>query len=248
MYPSPQERVIINAAEKLMIDTMARYDPSHDHFHVQRVRKTAIAIAREVAATTDAKPDLLTVELATLLHDVLDKKYVSHTVAADPYAYFLPFFTSTRPGPHPEHLETEGSDSTIDLIADGRARTIARIVDNVSWSNEKRLRAAGMWDDWHRECVELHCVQDADRLDAIGAFGIMRCSAYNAVTGHALHTPAGDPGHADSAIQHFHDKLLHVAGQLKTEPGKRMGAKRHQALVAFLEAVDEEYEAAIPPS
>lgn len=105
------------------------------------------------------KPDLLTVELAALLHDVLDKKYVSEEQAADPYGYFLPFFQSMQ--------EQHG----VDLISNGRARAIAKIVSNVSWSTEKKLREAGLLEDWHRECVELHCVQDGDRLDAIGAFG-----------------------------------------------------------------------------
>lgn len=114
-------------------------------------------LARSVSMPST--PDLLTVELAALLHDVLDKKYVSEAQAADPYGFFLPFFKSA--------MEVHG----VDLINDGRARNIARIVNNVSWSTEKKLRQAGLIDDWHRECVELHCVQDADRLDAIGAFG-----------------------------------------------------------------------------
>ena len=42
---------------------------------------------------------------------------------------------------------------------------IARIIDNVSWSTEKKLKEAGKWLDWHGQCLELHCVQDADRLD-----------------------------------------------------------------------------------
>lgn len=101
------------------------------------------------------------IELAALLHDVLDKKYVSAAQAADPYAFFLPFF------------ENAASAHGVDLIADGRGRLIARIVDNVSWSTEKKLRAAGNIEPWHNECLELHCVQDADRLDAIGAFGMV---------------------------------------------------------------------------
>lgn len=109
-------------------------------------------------------------ELAALLHDIVDKKYVSPAEAADPYAFFLPFFKSLA------------SDDGVDPISDGRARKIARIVENVSWTTEKKLREAGLLEDWHDNCVELHCVQDADRLDAIGAFGVMRCAAYSAVT------------------------------------------------------------------
>lgn len=107
----------------------------------------------------EERPDFLTIELAALLHDVLDKKYVSAEQAADPYAFFLPFF------------EKAALESGLDLIEDGRARIIARIVDNVSWTTEKKRLAAGQIEDWHRQCLELHCVQDADRLDAIGAFG-----------------------------------------------------------------------------
>jgi uncharacterized protein len=140
---------------------------------VQRVRRTALSIAHNISKSStviDSKPDLLVVELAALLHDVLDKKYVSPAEAADPYAFFLPFFQS---------LATENG---IDLISDGRAREITKIIENVSWTTEKKLREAGLLRDWHRNCVELHCVQDADRLDAIGAFGVMRCAAYSAVT------------------------------------------------------------------
>ncbi|EMD31329.1 hypothetical protein CERSUDRAFT_119889 [Gelatoporia subvermispora B] len=231
MYPSPEETVVVDAAEKLMIETMARYDPSHDAFHVQRVRKTALHLARLIWDSPDAqrKPDLLTVELAALLHDVLDKKYVSAAEAADPYAFFLPFFQSTA------------AKSGLDLVADGRARTVSNIVENVSWSTEKKLRQNNLIEDWHRECVELHCVQDADRLDAIGAFGILRCAAYSAVTNNALHTPEGDSKHTASAIQHFHDKLLHIRERLKTEQGKKLAEKRHQLMLDFLQSVDEEY-------
>ena len=134
---------------------------SSDHHSVERVRKTTLSIARKVEADPAAprRPDFLTVEVAALLHDVLDKKYVSAEQAANPYAFFLPFFRSCA------------AQGGVDLVADGRARDIAKVIDNVSWSTEKRLRVAGLITTWHKECVELHCVQDADRLDAIGAFG-----------------------------------------------------------------------------
>lgn len=122
-----------------------------------------MALARSLYASASheaEKPDLLVVELAALMHDMLDKKYVPAELAAHPEAFFLPLLA-------PEHDLGEG----LDLTRDGRASLIARIVDNVSWSTEKKRRQSGEWGSWHDGCVELHCVQDADRLDAIGAFG-----------------------------------------------------------------------------
>lgn len=116
---------------------------------VQRVRKMALRLAR----STRPQPDLLVVELAALLHDITDKKYVS----IDPQTVLMPFFSDIR--------------CHLDLIKDGRAKLVIKIVENVSWTTEKNLRAGGNWTEWHDTCPELHCVQDADRLDAIGAVG-----------------------------------------------------------------------------
>jgi len=57
------------------------------------------------------------------------------------------------------------------------------------------------------------------------------------VTNRPLHAP---PGRTDTAVEHFYDKLLHIQDRLKTEPGKKMGAKRHQLMLDFLEAIKEE--------
>jgi len=75
----------------------------------------------------------------------------------------------------------------------------------------------------------------------------MRCAAYSAVTDRALHIPTSDPTYKNSAIEHFHDKLLHIRERLKTEPGRKMGEKRHKLMQIFLESVEEEYNASLHP-
>jgi uncharacterized protein len=100
---------------------------------------------------------MLVIEIAAILHDVLDKKYVSADEAANHTTFLSPFFTEVA--------------AHIDLLKDGSAELIIKIIENVSWTTEKRLRADGKWTKWHETCAELHCVQDADRLDAIGAIG-----------------------------------------------------------------------------
>ncbi|QRW18465.1 hypothetical protein RhiXN_03389 [Rhizoctonia solani] len=227
-YPTGAEKAVIAAAEELMEKTMKKYDPSHDAYHVNRVRRTALALAK----SQTPQPDLLVVELAALLHDVLDKKYVTPEEAADANAYFRPFFESVK--------------GNVDLLGDGRAELIVRIVENVSWSTEKKLRAENKLEPWHDSCVELHCVQDADRLDAIGAFGIMRVAAYSAAVNRPLHAPLDDSQISETSIQHFHDKLLHIKDRLKTPQGRELGAQRHQLMLQFLDAVDKEYEVVIP--
>ncbi|CAE6468941.1 unnamed protein product [Rhizoctonia solani] len=226
-YPTVAEKAVIAAAEQLIQKAMQKFDPSHDAYHVDRVRRTALALAKAQLP----QPDLLVVELAALLHDVLDKKYVTPEKAADPNAYFRPFFESVR--------------GHVDLLADGRSRLIVRIVENVSWSTEKKLRAEGRLEPWHESCVELHCVQDADRLDAIGAFGIMRVSAYSAAVNRPLHSSPADPLFSQSSVQHFHDKLLHIKNRLKTPQGRKLGAQRHQLMLHFLDAVDQEYDVVV---
>ncbi|CUA76238.1 hypothetical protein RSOLAG22IIIB_12141 [Rhizoctonia solani] len=227
-YPSVDESAVIAAAEEIMEKRMKEYDPSHDAYHVNRVRRTALALARAQIA----RPDLLVVELAALLHDILDKKYVTSEQAADSHAYFRPFFESVK--------------GNVDLLADGRAKIIVRIIENVSWSTEKKLREEGKLEPWHESCLELHCVQDADRLDAIGAFGIMRVAAYSAAVNRPLHTPPDDSNVSETSVQHFHDKLLHIKDRLKTPQGRELGAQRHKLMLQFLDAVDKEYDVVIP--
>jgi uncharacterized protein len=110
-------------------------------------------------------------------------------------------------------------------------------------------------------------VQDADRLDAIGAIGIARTFCYGGAKGHAMHVPGVNPrerltrdeyvgdkkaleengaasARVETTVNHFHEKLLRLRGLMKTETGRAMAEKRHDRMVAFLEHFHEEWEGA----
>lgn len=116
-----------------------------------------------------------------------------------------PFYASL---PDPDSIEN-GTDSS---ISSSQIDFISKIVPSVSWTTESKLRASGGWTEWHDTCPELHCVQDADRLDAIGAVGILRCAAFSGAKGRVL---VDDGQGGNSAEGHFGDKLLQIRDRMK---------------------------------
>ena len=98
---------------------------------------------------------------------------------------------------------------------------ICRTINSVSFS-KNRGRSP--------ETLEGKIVQDADRLDAIGAIGIVRTFAYGGNAGRPL---------ADS-IKHFYDKLLLLKNEMNTEAAKDIAQKRHEYMTGFLEEYYEE--------
>ncbi|KAJ2842871.1 hypothetical protein IWW36_005754, partial [Coemansia brasiliensis] len=155
-----EQSVIVSKTESFVRDYMTQYDCSHDWHHVGRVAKQAMAIAK--AESTNRTIDMLVVHLAALLHDVNDAKYSKESKVS-----IVEFLSSIG-------LEEE------------KAQLISRIIDNVSFRKEllvKEEERAGKENtkesEWRNSCIELACVQDADRLDAIGAFGILRCAAFS---------------------------------------------------------------------
>ncbi|WVQ71336.1 hypothetical protein IAR50_000864 [Cryptococcus sp. DSM 104548] len=212
---------IIARAEEMVKAHMAKYDPSHDWPHVDRVRKMALAIAKQM----NPQPDLLIVELAALFHDVADKKYAKPT---DP----------TLSQTLTPLLSPALSQEDIDLILS--------IIPSVSYTSELALaRAVPTQWTWQTTCLELHAVQDADRLDAIGAVGVMRCAAFSSNVGRKLLVEAGDEERGDragSAEGHFEVKLLKVRDRMKTAPGREEAERRHQTLLDFLGALEGERE------
>lgn len=93
--------------------------------------------------------------------------------------------------------------------------------------------------------LEGRVVQDADRLDAIGAVGIARVFAYGGAKGRPIHDPRipvvrhASTGqylaHQGTSITHFYEKLLLVKDRMHTDTGKRMAAERHRFLEVFLQ-------------
>lgn len=248
-------------AEALVRLKMSSYDPSHDALHVWRVRRLALKIADAEIKRNGAVIDTDIVELAALFHDLQDHKYVKKESADE----------KTEQGIKRGSLQTTSEEMEQILIDGGleqkRMQTVLKIVQNTSYSTEIKLRNAGKWTEWHENNMELKCVQDADRLDAIGTFGLFRASAYSGAINKPLYAFQDDrinsaatdnelpkysiPGYENrapqdiySSYQHFHDKLLLLKDRMKTETGRIVGAKRHEYMAKVIDAMDTEFDLA----
>lgn len=82
--------------------------------------------------------------------------------------------------------------------------------------------------------IEAEIVQDADRLDAIGAVGIARCFAYGGSVGNVLYNPE-DSSKDSSSLQHFYDKLFKLKDLMNTNSAKEIAEERHQYMKGFVQ-------------
>lgn len=108
------------------------------------------------------------------------------------------------------------------------------------------------------ESLEGKVVQDADRLDAIGAIGIARTFAYSGSRGQPLHDPDLPPREKmdfheyrhgrSTAVNHFHEKLLKLPGLMNTDYGRRLALKRKEFMEEFLENFMREWNLSDPGS
>lgn len=195
---------------------MSKYDGSHDFDHIRRVVGLAHLIYTEINtqraqnAETDEEEelDLHVITLGALLHDVGDKKYLEPGQDANTLvlATLLGFGA-------PEDL----------------AIKVQRIVSGVSYSSE--IKDPAQVRSLIQRYPELAVVQDADRLDAIGAIGIGRTFTFGGAKG---------ANHMGETIQHFDDKLEKIEGMMKTAPGRRMAKERTERLKIFKSWWEEE--------
>ena len=167
--------------------------------------------------------DLFVVQLAALLHDIADWKFHGGDDALGPRRAA-------------EWLAGLGvQQATIDHVCE--------IIRHLSF------KGAGVATPMHT--LEGQVVQDADRLDALGALGIARAFAYGGHAGRPMHDPDVPPEQHASfeaykknsgpTINHFHEKLLLLHDRMNTPSARRLAQARHQFMEAFLEQFHAEW-------
>ncbi|MFB9109646.1 HD domain-containing protein [Flavobacterium gyeonganense] len=175
-----------------------------------------------IAGSTDC--DLTIVQLGALLHDIADSKFHNGDETI---------------GPKTARLFLESENITEDII-----EHVVNIIENISYKggNFKKKFSS----------VELDIVQDADRLDAIGAIGVARAFNYGGFKNRALYDPeivpvanmTKDEYKKNNAptINHFYEKLLLLKDKMNTETGKQIAEERHHFMETFLAQFYAEWE------
>ena len=167
-----------------------------------------------IAKDTDC--DLVVVQLGALLHDIADSKFHKGDETI---------------GPKTARLFLESENVSEDII-----QHVVNIIENISYKGgnfEKKFSS-----------LELDVVQDADRLDAIGAIGVARAFNYGGFKNRALYNPEIAPAtnmtkeeykkNNAPTINHFYEKLLLLKDKMNTETGKQIASERHRFMEFFL--------------
>lgn len=173
-------------------------------------------LARQIGAREGANQEV--VELGALVHDIADWKFHHGD-------------DSVGPREAERLLREEGA----------AAEVIHQVVDIVATIS---FKGAGVCTEMRT--LEGKCVQDADRLDAIGAIGIARCFAYGGHAGRLMYDPDVPPEmHATAeaykaakghSLNHFYEKLFLLKDRMNTESGKAMAEERHRVMEQFVES------------
>ena len=170
------------------------------------------------------KADELVVELAALLHDIADSKFHNGDEEIGPVTAG-------------NFLKTLNVDADVIL----HVQQIIRHMSFKASLGEKQFHSK-----------ELEVVQDADRLDAIGAIGIARAFSYGGFKNRALYDPGIEPNLNMSkeeykkstapTINHFYEKLLLLKDKMNTDTGKRIALERHHFIENYLRQFYAEWE------
>lgn len=186
--------------------------------------KRVVAIAKAIGEKEGG--NLFIIELAAWLHDIADHKYHDGDETAGPRA--------AR-----KWMETQD-------ISETDIKSVVTIIKEISFKGAKVKTPMST--------LEGKVVQDADRIDAIGAIGVARTFAYGGSKGHAMYDPEIEPvkhTNFDSyksskapVINHFYEKLLLLKDLMNTTTGKRIAEERHNFMLAFLTQFYKEWKIA----
>ena len=168
--------------------------------------------------------DITVVKLGALLHDIADSKFHNGDESV---------------GPKTARTFLEAQNVTEETILH-----VIAIIENISFKG-------GNFEQQFRS-KELEIVQDADRLDALGAIGIARTFNYGGFKNRTLYNPEIAPKLSQSkeeykksdapTINHFYEKLLLLKDKMNTDTGKKIAKKRHDFMVHFLAQFYAEWE------
>lgn len=166
--------------------------------------------------------DLTIVQLAALLHDVDDLKLSPETYANKDRAVGF--------------LRQHG-------ISEAMIKTICGIIDEVSFKGT---------DSTTPETIEGKCVQDADRLDAMGAIGIARAFAYGGSHNRVMYDPEIKPtlnmtagqyqSHISTTINHFYEKLFQLKDLMNTDTAKEIAQQREDYMKGYISEFLDEWD------
>lgn len=166
--------------------------------------------------------NLIIVQLAALLHDVDDIKLSPETYANKDKAVGF--------------LRKHG-------ISEEMIKTICNIIGEVSFRGTDSITP---------ETIEGKCVQDADRLDAIGAIGIARTFAYGGSHNRIIHDPEIKPtvnmnadkyqNHISTSINHFYEKLFRLKDLMNTETAKKIAEQRENYMKNYISEFLDEWD------
>jgi uncharacterized protein len=172
----------------------------------------------------DQPCDTIVVQLGALLHDIADSKFYDGD-------------ESIGPRVARQFLENQN-------VAEEVILHVIHIIENISYKG-------GNFDKKFSS-VELDMVQDADRLDAIGAIGIARAFNYGGFKDRELYDPKIAPNTTMTkeeykrnnapTINHFYEKLLLLKNKMNTQSGKRIAEERHRYMEGFLAQFYAEWE------
>ncbi len=171
--------------------------------------------------TKKENADLFVVELAALLHELGDRKITGLVeTTSKPARIFL----------------------TGLLIEEHIIDQVCKIIDDMSFSKNVETK--------QKLSLEGMIVQDADRLDALGAIGIARCFSYGGKKETPLHDPEINPvkhtkesyKKATTSINHFYEKLLLLKDLMNTTSGKKIAENRHKFIEKYLDEFYKEWE------